>query len=85
MADNNLDDTKVLPRTFFINEEDCQENLQTALDTIREKYSFDEPWIIKPGEFSNRGKGIAMGYGEKDIIDKVNGISEARKKACILV
>jgi len=27
MADNNLDDTKVLPRTFFINEEDCQENL----------------------------------------------------------
>ena len=30
------------------------------------------PWILKPGEFTNRGIGISMGFTKKEIFQRIN-------------
>jgi len=81
----NIDPNSMIPTTYFIREDDCESSIDSALQIIEQEYGFDDPWIIKPGEFSNRGKGISMGVGMDDIRKKVTELSENRKGACILL
>lgn len=75
----------IIPKTYFIREDDIKKDIKAMLNDIEENYNFLNPWIIKPGEFSNRGSGIKMGYNRKEIKELTMGLSEARKGAVILV
>lgn len=80
-----IDPYSIIPKTYFIKEEDVKIDVKKMLKDIEKNYDFEDPWIIKPGEFSNRGSGIKMGYGKKEIKKFTLGLSEARKGAVILV
>lgn len=65
---NWLDFTKILPETHIIDKNSWIDDLQkfkSRLSSI--KVDQHNPWILKPGELSNRGKGIEMGYSLEKI------------------
>lgn len=83
--ERGLDPYSYIPKTYFIREDNINKDIEEMLGDIETNFGFKEPWIIKPGEFSNRGSGIKMGYGKEQIKEFTMGLSEARKGAVILV
>ena len=53
-----------IPKTYHIT---CL-NWQEAIKDLR---GFENIWILKPGEFTNRGKGIRVFRNTKEIIDYI--------------
>ena len=86
-ASNTLkkDPFSIIPKTYFIKEETTETDVEAMLEDIEATESFENPWIIKPGEFSNRGCGIKMGFGKDEIRRLTLELSEKRKGAVILV
>jgi hypothetical protein len=56
-------------------------NCISAIESFPEK----SMWIIKPGEFSNRGKGIQIAMVKSEIEEIVLGMLNPSKNNCILV
>lgn len=80
---NKLELSSIFPKTFYIGKGDYtekegdpdynkNESLEEVIEEIESKYSFNEPWIIKPGEMTNRGIGIKMAFGKEDMQTKVS-------------
>jgi len=77
--EEGIDPYSIIPKTFFVPEDSAEKTLNAVLEEIEESWGgFDNPCILKPGEFSNRGKGISMGYGKEDVRAKVLDLSENR-------
>lgn len=85
--ENNLKRDLIIPKTFLINTKTCDEDIKNCLEEIKNEdpEGFQIPWIIKPGEFSNRGKGIEMAYTEEEVEPKVKKLLENRKGNVVLV
>lgn len=76
----------IVPKTFLINTKTCESDLMDCIQGIKkDSHQFSIPWIIKPGEFSNRGKGIEMAFSEEEIEPKVRKLLENRKGNVVLV
>ena len=74
-CNSNPAKANIIPKTHLLNQETFEEDLKKCLASLEAKQEagLDQgPWIIKPGEFSNRGKGIQMAYQ----IDKIEGIAK---------
>lgn len=82
---NNMDPFSIVPETYFIEDKSLESSMIDALSQIEAKHGFSNPWIIKPGENSNRGKGIQIGIGKDDVIRKIREVSEGKKGAVILL
>ena len=79
---------RVIPETFLINQESSSQDIASCLDKIQaslDSGDFKGPWIIKPGEFSNRGKGIKMAYKVDEIEGLVIDMLENRKGSVAMV
>lgn len=76
----------IIPKTFLIKTKTSDSDIQTCIEQIKQdSEGFSIPWIVKPGEFSNRGKGIEMAYSEEEIEPKVKKLLENRKGNVVLV
>lgn len=60
---HNLSSPRMIPETYIISKDSWKEDLEKFTQKVKiSDISQKNPWILKPGERSNRGKGIEMGY-----------------------
>lgn len=87
------DPFKVIPLTFFVQMETYDADLTSMVKSVRDVQTkasktgmwdpvteYIVPIIIKPGEYSNRGKGITIAYNEKDLKNLTSNLFVSKKK-----
>lgn len=82
-SENTLENG-IIPETFIIKGESHESDLKSCLEGIS-SYAENSMWIIKPGEFSNRGKGIQIAMSKAEIKEIVEDMFNPEKNNCILV
>lgn len=72
----------VIPKTYLIYGDTFDQDLKAVMKEAEttEDGTLKVPLIIKPGEFSNRGKGIEMAYTLADIKSMAENVIESRKR-----
>ena len=89
----NKDPFAVVPRTFFVTSGNYETDIASLVKSVREiqekasgsskawdsASEFKIPIIIKPGEYSNRGKGISIAYCEKELKTLTNGLFSLKR------
>ena len=89
----NKDPFTVVPRTFFVASGNYETDLVCLVKNVREiqekasgstkpwdsTSEFKIPIIIKPGEYSNRGKGISIAYNEKELKALTNSLFSVKR------
>lgn len=94
---NKLNPWNIVPLTFFLTTETYESdifNLVREAKAIQERYAlkFNSAWrpgqdyvvpmIVKPGEMSNRGKGIMIAYSEKELKTCCANLLSCKLKDC---
>ena len=83
---NKLDLNSLIPETWIIRGDFFEKDLELV---IKNKSSSSDQWksplIVKPGENSNRGQGIAMAYDSTELCSACKNLMENRKSSCSLV
>lgn len=74
----------IIPETYIIKGDTHESDLEDCMHRIS-PHPENSMWIIKPGEFSNRGKGIQIAMQKSEITGIVNTMYNPDKKNCILV
>ena len=83
---NEIDWHHILPNTYLISSSTKESDLYHLLAQRNKSLrGFEIPLIVKPGENSNRGHGIAMAYSESDLRAAVDNLLSGRKKLDVLV
>ena len=62
-----LDPESIIPKTFLLRLSSFEVDLERLLSSKKKDDNFLEPVIVKPGENSNRGNGIAMAYSAEEV------------------
>jgi hypothetical protein len=89
----NKDPFGVMPRTFFVTSGNYEADIVLLVKSVREiqekasgsskawdsASEFKIPIIIKPGEYSNRGKGISIAYNERELKTLTNGLFSLKR------
>lgn len=76
------DPFKVIPLTYFVRGENFQADMNDLVNTIKQSTEgFMTPYIVKPGEFTNRGKGITMAYNEAELRSQCSDLFEQNKSS----
>ncbi len=85
-AAHKLDLGRLVPETWILQSDTLEEDLQLL---VSQKASSADGWasplIVKPGENSNRGQGIAMAYSAAELRSVCLGLIESRKNTLTLV
>ena len=77
---NDLNTEDYIPRTFLIRGDTIEEDLEKLCSAVSlENEQGFGPLIVKPGEFSNRGNGIAMVFDRIELKEAVSKLIEKRK------
>lgn len=72
----------VIPLTYFVRGENFSADMNDLVKTIKESAEgFNTPYIVKPGEFTNRGKGITMAYSEIELRSQCSDLFEQNKSS----
>ena len=93
-AKKGTDPFSIVPQTFFVVSETFESDMLALVKSVREvqekAVASGQPWdpaveykvpiIIKPGEYSNRGKGIAIAYTERELKGLTNSLFSSKKK-----
>jgi len=58
----------ILPQTLIISAKEGLENVKRRVHDLVDAEGADGVWILKPGEFTNRGAGIRMSFGVEQTI-----------------
>lgn len=80
-----LDISDLTPVTYLARGDTLDDDLAKIIEQKSKNKGFDIPLILKPGEFSNCGIGIAMAYDEEQLKDKSKRLIESRKKTSWMV
>jgi len=82
-----IDAFSFIPKTFFVRLQNMDEDFERLFAAKKlEDPNFAIPLIIKPGEYSNRGNGIVLGYSEEEVRKQCASLLKSRKSAsCALV
>lgn len=76
----DIPNDKIIPKTFLLRGDTLESDLEDVIKTkFRDEGGFDIPMIVKPGEFSNRGNGIAMAYNQQQLKEEACKLIENRK------
>jgi len=84
LEEKGIEEKLIIPETFVIKGETEDKDICSCLEKI-EPYPEKSMWIIKPGEFSNRGVGIEIAPKKSDIRNIVKEMLSSEKKNCVLV
>lgn len=83
---HNLDLGKIIPETWVLRGDTLDDDLQQL---VAQKAATTDGWasplIVKPGENSNRGQGIAMAYSASELKAVCLALIESRKNTSTLV
>ena len=65
---NKIDSSTIIPPTYLLSRTNFNRCLEDTLSSIKKStIGFTNPFIVKPGENSNRGIGIGISYTEEDL------------------
>ena len=77
-----FDPFTIIPQTYFIKGARFEKDIDELVKIITSSPDgFEVPYIVKPGEFTNRGKGITMAYSEKDLREQCSSLFTKNKKS----
>jgi Tubulin-tyrosine ligase family len=71
----NQDPFRLIPRTYVMKMSNFEKETRTFLSLIQTNGSFRYPFIVKPGENSNRGNGISIAQNESELLAIINSNS----------
>lgn len=80
-----LDISDLTPVTYLARGDTLDDDLAKIIEQKSKNGGFDIHLILKPGEFSNCGIGIAMAYDEEQLKDKSKRLIESRKKTSWMI
>lgn len=75
-SSNNLNVDKIIPKTFIVSQND-----ERDFDFLQK----GKIYIIKPGEFSNRGKGIMLSDNNEEVRTMCNRMLQVRKGNFVII
>lgn len=76
----------LIPRTYLLWGNTFDEDLEALMTSKYESdMAFENPLIIKPGQFSNRGVGISMAFTMSEAITLCKQTIEKRKSSCSVI
>lgn len=84
----NQDPFRLIPRTYVMKMSNYEKETRTFLNLVQTNGSFRYPFIVKPGENSNRGNGITIAQNESELLGAIStnaAGSNGRKRAQTLI
>lgn len=76
----------IIPKTYLIKSSGLEEELTRVIALKKAQDDFATPFIIKPGENSNRGNGIQMAYNESETREITLALLKNRKSTnCVII
>lgn len=77
---NSLDTATIIPKTYLCRGDTLDADVEAIIQSkLSEEGGFEQPVIVKPGEFSNRGIGISLAFSPQQLKEEVAKIIENRK------
>ena len=81
-----IDPFSIIPKTYLIRMGTFESDIERVILAKRKEDGFKNPLIVKPGENSNRGCGIAMAYSLEEMVQTSLNILRSRKGTnCVIV
>lgn len=81
-----LDPFSIIPRTYLVKSAGLEEELARIIALKKAQDDYATPFIIKPGENSNRGNGIQMAYNEAQTREVTLALLRNRKgTSCVII
>ena len=74
-----VDPGSIIPKTFLLRLASFEVDIERLLSSKKKDDNFQEPVIVKPGENSNRGNGIAMAYSAEEVTTQSLALLRGRK------
>lgn len=68
----NQDPFRLIPRTYVMKMSNYEKETRTFLNLVQTNGSFRYPFIVKPGENSNRGNGIMIAQNESELLGAIS-------------